>query len=111
MRSAALARLHLPVAQQQLLIGPIGPHTADGFRDPTPPRNLRRSLEAIRYLKGATLGTNGIEVVSLRFGNFYGSGTGSAANRDILAAYASMGCRSWAMALAFGRSPTRMMPH
>jgi nucleoside-diphosphate-sugar epimerase len=44
--------------------------------DPTPPANQVESLGAIRYLEHAVLTTAGIEGVALRYGNFYGPGTG-----------------------------------
>jgi nucleoside-diphosphate-sugar epimerase len=47
----------------------------DGL-DPTPPRHQVQSLKAIRYLENALLNTAGIEGVALRYGNFYGPGTG-----------------------------------
>jgi nucleoside-diphosphate-sugar epimerase len=47
----------------------------DGL-DPTPPRRQVQSLKAIRYLENALLNTPGIAGVALRYGNFYGPGTG-----------------------------------
>jgi nucleoside-diphosphate-sugar epimerase len=44
--------------------------------DPAPPRELRRTLEAIRYLENAVTGSSDIEGVVLRYGAFYGPGTG-----------------------------------
>lgn len=44
--------------------------------DEHPPRNQVKSMAAIRYLEQAVLGTAGIEGVVLRYGNFYGPGTG-----------------------------------
>ena len=44
--------------------------------DPEPPRELRRTLEAIRYLESAVTGSPDIEGVVLRYGAFYGPGTG-----------------------------------
>jgi nucleoside-diphosphate-sugar epimerase len=43
--------------------------------DPNPPRALRRTLEAIRYLEATVLGTEGLEGLALRYGSFYGPGT------------------------------------
>src|SRR5215218_2459521 len=43
--------------------------------DPDPPAELRRTLDAIRHLESAVLGTEGIEGVVLRYGGFYGPGT------------------------------------
>jgi nucleoside-diphosphate-sugar epimerase len=53
--------------------------------DPRPPANQVKSLEAIRYVESAVLGAAGIEGVALRYGNFYGPGTGIAADGDIVA--------------------------
>lgn len=53
--------------------------------DPSPPANQVKSLEAIRYVESAVLGAAGIEGVALRYGNFYGPGTGIAADGDIVA--------------------------
>src|SRR5436309_7107483 len=44
--------------------------------DPSPPPNQVKSLAAIRYVEKAVLGAAGIEGVALRYGNFYGPGTG-----------------------------------
>src|SRR5919108_633123 len=53
--------------------------------DPSPPPNQVKSLAAIRYVEKAVLGAAGIEGVALRYGNFYGPGTGIAADGDIVA--------------------------
>jgi 2-alkyl-3-oxoalkanoate reductase len=44
--------------------------------DPDPPANQAQSLAAIRHLENAVLATPGIEGIALRYGNFYGPGTG-----------------------------------
>jgi nucleoside-diphosphate-sugar epimerase len=44
--------------------------------DPTPPNELRRSLDAIRYLENAVTNATGIDGVVLRYGSFYGNDTG-----------------------------------
>jgi len=44
--------------------------------DPEPPREMRRSLDAIKYLEGAVAGSAAPEGVVLRYGAFYASGTG-----------------------------------
>jgi len=44
--------------------------------DPTPPRELRRTLEAIRYLEARVLQSPTIAGLVLRYGAFYGPGTG-----------------------------------
>jgi nucleoside-diphosphate-sugar epimerase len=43
--------------------------------DPDPPPGLRTTLDAIRHLEAAVLGTEGIEGLMLRYGGFYGPGT------------------------------------
>src|SRR5258706_3648977 len=44
--------------------------------DPKPPRELRRTLDAIRYLENVVTQSPDIEGVVLRYGGFYGSNTG-----------------------------------
>jgi nucleoside-diphosphate-sugar epimerase len=55
----------------------------DAF-DPEPPARQVESLRAIRYLEQAVLGTSGIEGIALRYGNFYGPGTGFELGGDIV---------------------------
>jgi nucleoside-diphosphate-sugar epimerase len=43
--------------------------------DPTPPRQMRESLAAIRHLEEAVLGADWTEGIVLRYGAFYGPGT------------------------------------
>lgn len=43
--------------------------------DPTPPREVRETLAAIRHLETAVLSASGIEGIVLRYGTFYGPGT------------------------------------
>lgn len=52
--------------------------------DPNPPAKQRRSLQAIRHCEAAVLGAEGIEGMVLRYGNFYGPGTGFSLNGDIV---------------------------
>ncbi|MDQ1725238.1 MAG: hypothetical protein QOG52_2266, partial [Frankiaceae bacterium] len=52
--------------------------------DPTPPANQVQSLAAIRHLEHAVLHTAGIEGIALRYGNFYGPGTGLAIGGTIV---------------------------
>lgn len=54
--------------------------------DPHPPRNMSRTLEAIRYLEHTVSEANGIEGIVLRYGSFYGPGTAFAPDGDIIAA-------------------------
>jgi nucleoside-diphosphate-sugar epimerase len=51
--------------------------------DPSPPANQRRSLQAIRHLEGV-VGADDLEGVALRYGNFYGPGTGFALDGDLV---------------------------
>jgi nucleoside-diphosphate-sugar epimerase len=44
--------------------------------DPNPPGELRRTLEAIRYLERTVTGSSSPEGIVLRYGSFYGPGTG-----------------------------------
>lgn len=44
--------------------------------DPSPPRQLLRTLEAIRYLEAAVTGAGRPAGIVLRYGTFYGPGTG-----------------------------------
>jgi 2-alkyl-3-oxoalkanoate reductase len=44
--------------------------------DPNPPKELQRSLDAIRYLENAVTNATGIDGVVLRYGSFYGNDTG-----------------------------------
>jgi 2-alkyl-3-oxoalkanoate reductase len=53
--------------------------------DATPPANQKESLAAIRYLESAVAGAEGIEGIALRYGNFYGPGTGLAMDGAIVA--------------------------
>ena len=46
--------------------------------DAAPPANQKQSLAAIRYVESAVTGAEGIEGIALRYGNFYGPGTGLA---------------------------------
>ena len=43
--------------------------------DPTPPKGMRKSLDAIRYLEQAVTGADWTEGIVLRYGGFYGPGT------------------------------------
>jgi nucleoside-diphosphate-sugar epimerase len=52
--------------------------------DPHPPANQRQSLAAIEHLESAVTNTEEIEGIALRYGNFYGPGTGLALDGDIV---------------------------
>jgi nucleoside-diphosphate-sugar epimerase len=60
-----------------------GPKTEDDPLDPNPPANQRRSLDAIRYLEEAVVGADYLEGLALRYGNFYGPGSGFALDGDL----------------------------
>jgi len=44
--------------------------------DPHPPAAMRRTVESMAYLERAVLGAEGVEATVLRYGGFYGRGTG-----------------------------------
>jgi nucleoside-diphosphate-sugar epimerase len=50
--------------------------TEDDPLDPSPPEAMSRTLAAIRYLESAVTGADWTEGVVLRYGGFYGPGTG-----------------------------------
>jgi nucleoside-diphosphate-sugar epimerase len=49
--------------------------TEDAPFDPAPPKGMRESLDAIRYLEQAVTGADWTEGIVLRYGGFYGPGT------------------------------------
>jgi nucleoside-diphosphate-sugar epimerase len=53
--------------------GPV--KSEDDPLDPTPPREMRESLAAIRHLEQAVVGADWTEGIVLRYGAFYGPGT------------------------------------
>ena len=53
--------------------GPI--KTEEDPLDPTPAREMRESLDAIRHLESAVTGADWTEGIVLRYGGFYGPGT------------------------------------
>jgi 2-alkyl-3-oxoalkanoate reductase len=53
--------------------------------DPHPPAKQRRSREAIRRLEEAVVGAEEIEGIALRYGSFYGPGTGISEDGEIAA--------------------------
>jgi len=52
--------------------------------DPNPPPQMRRTLDAIRYLEQQVLGTADLDGIALRYGNLYGPGTSIALGGDIV---------------------------
>jgi nucleoside-diphosphate-sugar epimerase len=61
-----------------------GLKTEDDALDPTPPPEQRETLAAIQYLERAVLSTDGLQGVVLRYGNFYGPGTGFAQDGEVV---------------------------
>ncbi len=52
--------------------------------DASPPANQRRSLEALRHCEAAVVAARGIDGLALRYGNFYGPGSGFSLSGDIV---------------------------
>jgi nucleoside-diphosphate-sugar epimerase len=62
------------------------PKTEENPFDPDPPENQRRTLEAIRYVEDAVTRADYLDGIALRYGNFYGPGTGFAKDGDLVEA-------------------------
>jgi nucleoside-diphosphate-sugar epimerase len=60
--------------------GPV--KTEDDPLDPNPPDAMRETLDAIRYLEEAVTGATWTEGIALRYGGFYGPGTGMSRGGD-----------------------------
>jgi nucleoside-diphosphate-sugar epimerase len=58
--------------------------TEDDPLDPHPAAAMRESFEAIRYLENAVTGADWVEGIVLRYGGFYGPGTGMSRDGDQL---------------------------
>src|SRR5262249_53317239 len=83
--------------------------TEDDSLDSNPPKEMRRTLEAIRHLENAVLRSSGIAGIVLRYGSFYG------VHRSVRTAkcwswFVNAGSPSLATAEASGRSYTSMTP-
>lgn len=52
--------------------------------DPNPPASFRKTLEAIRYLERAVREATHVEALALRYGIFYGPGTGIAQDGSLV---------------------------
>lgn len=52
--------------------------------DPHPPQNQCQSLAAIQHLERAVAGATDLEGIALRYGSFYGPGTGLGAGGDLV---------------------------
>jgi nucleoside-diphosphate-sugar epimerase len=61
--------------------GPV--KTEDDPLDPTPAREMRATLAAIRHLEAAVLGARWTEGIVLRYGAFYGPGTSMAPGEEM----------------------------
>jgi nucleoside-diphosphate-sugar epimerase len=61
------------------------PKAEDDPLDSSPPANQRRSMDAIRHLERVVPESDGIEGLALRYGTFYGPGTGFALDGDLIA--------------------------
>lgn len=59
--------------------------TEEDRLDPDPPANQRQTLKAIEYVERAVTGLDDFEGVALRYGSFYGPGTGISLDGDISA--------------------------
>lgn len=62
--------------------GPV--KTEEDPLDPKPPASFSKTLAAIRYLEGAVHRTTDVEALALRYGIFYGPGTGLAKDGAIV---------------------------
>src|SRR5262245_22457862 len=58
--------------------------TEDDPFDPAPPREMRRTLDAIRQLEAMVLETDDVAGIALRYGNFYGPGTSLARGATVV---------------------------
>jgi nucleoside-diphosphate-sugar epimerase len=58
--------------------------TEDDPLDPSLPANQTKSQDAIRQLEEAVVGADGMDGIALRYGFFYGPGTGIAVDGDIV---------------------------
>ena len=61
-----------------------GLKTEEDLLDPNPPKHQTESLQAIRYLEQVVCEADDIEGIALRYGNFYGPGTGTDVNGNIV---------------------------
>jgi nucleoside-diphosphate-sugar epimerase len=61
--------------------GPV--KTEEDPLDPSPPRDLRAAIDAIRHLEDAVTGAEWTEGIVLRYGSFYGPGTSMTAGGEL----------------------------
>src|SRR3954468_11152767 len=57
--------------------------TEDAPLETDPPKHVEETLRAIRHLEAAVIGAEGLEGIVLRYGGFYGPGTGIARGGDM----------------------------
>src|SRR3954452_15599105 len=57
--------------------------TEDAPLETHPPKHVEETLRAIRHLEAAVIGAEGLEGIVLRYGGFYGPGTGIARGGDM----------------------------
>ncbi|GAA2297686.1 NAD(P)-dependent oxidoreductase [Actinomadura luteofluorescens] len=60
--------------------GPVADE--NGRIEPSPPADIERSVAALRHLEEAVTGITWADGIALRYGGFYGPGTGISAERD-----------------------------
>jgi nucleoside-diphosphate-sugar epimerase len=60
--------------------------TEDDALDSDPPKTMKKTLDAIRYLEAAVAGATDISGIVLRYGSFYGPGTAFGEGGEILKA-------------------------
>ncbi|HEY1357786.1 MAG TPA: NAD(P)-dependent oxidoreductase [Thermoleophilaceae bacterium] len=82
---AAGARRFIAQSYGSWIYEPDGtaPRTEADPLDPDPPANQRRSMEAIRKLEALVAGAADIGAIALRYGSFYGPGTGLEHDGDL----------------------------
>ncbi|HTP12918.1 MAG TPA: NAD(P)-dependent oxidoreductase [Bacteroidota bacterium] len=60
------------------------PKTEEDPFDPIPPPNQKESLKALRHLEEAVINAEGVKGTVLRYGTFYGPGTGISAGGEVV---------------------------
>ena len=76
--------------------------------DPTPVREMREGLAAIRHLEEAVLGARWTEGIVLRYGAFYGPGTSLAPGAEQVELRRQV--RSDCLTVHFGNAPPERAP-
>ena len=88
--------------------GPV--KTEEDPLDPSPAREMRRSMAAIGHLEEAVLGADWTEGIVLRYGGFYGPGTSMAPGEQVPEFIRKRKFSLSVAVLACGRSSTSPMP-